>query len=147
LDRRRYRSAILITAAALTLFYVFILSKSGLLERLKLEEGKGRIVSHIENLKSENDMLRGRLETYRKGNYPDGDLLDAGYLRPGGKVVYFKGLKKLPRREREAPSEAGIYGVLQYLRIAWIAFSATLLIGLFLYGWRTRSDYSPYADS
>jgi len=147
LDKQRYRSAILITAAALALVYVFILSKSGLLERLKLEEGRGRIVAHIENLKSENDMLRGRLEMYRQGDYPGSDLLESGYLRPGGKVIFFKGLKKFPHPVGEAPSEAGIYGALQYLRIAWLAFSAALLLGLFLYGRHTKSDYSPYADS
>ncbi|OHD70090.1 MAG: hypothetical protein A2W19_04675 [Spirochaetes bacterium RBG_16_49_21] len=145
--RQQYRSIILIVAVVLAAVYFFILSKSGLLERLKLDEGKSHIVTRIENLKSENNLLRDRLKRYKQGEYPDTDILESGYLRPGGKVIFFQGLEnRIPPADDEAPTEADSYTRLPFLRLVWLAFSAAVLIGLIIYG-RNKRETSFFSNT
>jgi cell division protein FtsB len=142
LDRQHYRWAFFIIVFLLASVYFFIFSDSGLLERIALDKEKNQIAAKIGALKSENKRLQRLLNNYRKGEYPEGEIADSGYIKNGGKVLFFQGLEKKARAGTESTIQADALPVpLPYLRITWIAISSIVVIVIIVYG-RKHSDQS-----
>lgn len=125
---------------ALSSVYFFVFGESGILERMNLEKEKSTIESKIKDLKTENEILRRKLNRYRQGQYPGEDYLESGYIKPGDKVLYFRGQsdRPIPARQ-EATGGDRITRILPYLRIIWVALSACLVLGLVLYNRKFKS--------
>ncbi|MBN2159969.1 MAG: septum formation initiator family protein [Spirochaetes bacterium] len=141
MDSRHYRWVVFIAVFLLASIYFFVFSKSGLLERINLENEKKSLIANIEELKAENSRLKKLLDKYRKGRYPGDDLLKSGYIRPGEKVVYLRGLKERRKSgDRVSAPVTGLPLVLPYLRIGWLALSAIILVLMILYARKNREE-------
>jgi hypothetical protein len=132
---------ILIVGILLSSVYFFILSQSGLLERINLEEENKLIHRKIEQLKNEKNRLQNNLRSYRLGRYTDNDLLESGYTRPGEKIIFFKDLGGKTKSKEIETTDTGFSLKLTHLRLIWIAFSGAVLLVLLIYG-RRNKDYS-----
>ncbi|OHD64204.1 MAG: hypothetical protein A2176_01035 [Spirochaetes bacterium RBG_13_51_14] len=123
--------------------YMFIFSKSGLLERINLEKDKKIVNKEIEALKSENNRLHQLLSRYRKGDFPREDIVQSGYLRPGEKVIFFRGLEDTAVPQNDMRLSATEFPVsLPYMRIIWIAISAVVVLVIILHS-RKHKDQVP----
>ena len=75
----------------LTAVYSFVFSESGILERRRLDDDKDELNKRIEKLKEENVVLNDLHERYKDGEFNKEEALKAGYVKPGEKVLFFKG--------------------------------------------------------
>ncbi len=133
--RQHYRWAVFIVVFLLGSVYFFLFSESGLLERIVLEKEKNRIAADIETLKSENTGYQRLLNKYRKGEYPEGDIVSSGYVKNGGTVLFLQGIKEKNSGAQRIIVPSGASPVpLSYLRIAWIGISAIVIAALIFYG-------------
>lgn len=140
MDSHQYRWIVIIVAFFLAAVYFFVFSESGLLERINLQKGKTDLIANIEELKSENGRLHRLLDRYRKGHYPGEDLLKSGYIRPGEKVVYLRGLEEPRPGLKVADAAPGFSVVLPYLRIGWLAVSAIVVVLLIVFARKAGAD-------
>jgi cell division protein FtsB len=112
--------------------YIILFSESGYLERRKHREKINELEKRVMDLKDENVRLNRLYEFYRKGGLTEEDLLRAGYVKKGEKVIFIKG--KLPVNEARKKREPGEENPVSIgnLRIAWIFISAVVFI-IYLY--------------
>jgi hypothetical protein len=144
LGKQQYRWLVFITAIILSAAYFFVFSKSGLLERIKLENEKSSIVTRTEALKSENNRLQRLLEKYRNGIYPDGDNASSGYIHPDEKIILFRGLDDRARENNQIKKSVSEFPIgLPTMRILWIAFSTVVVILMVLYGRYMKEEQIP----
>jgi hypothetical protein len=135
LDRQHYRWAFFIIVFILASVYFFIFSESGLLQRIVLDKEKTAIAANIETLKSDNMRLQRLLNKYRKGEYPEREIADSGYVKNGGSVLMFRGAGKKPGDVKTGTVQSGDLPVpLMYMRLAWMAVSASIIIALVVLG-------------
>jgi cell division protein FtsB len=140
LGRFNFRWAIFLAVFVLSSVYFFVFGESGILERMNLEKEKNNVESKITALKKENEGLHQKLNRYRQGQYPGEDYLNSGYVKPGDKVLMFRGQDKQPSPDRQAVSGSDRYtGILPYLRIIWVVISVALVLGLYLYERKLKS--------
>ena len=107
---------------------------------MNLEKEKSGIESRIKVLRNENEGLHRKLNRYSKGQYPGEDYLDSGYIRPGEKILFFRGLRNgtVPDKQPEG-GEDRFTGMLPYLRITWLVMSTALVLGMVLYDRKLKS--------
>ncbi len=130
---------VFIIGIILATLYFFLFSQSGLLERLNLEDENRVVRGRIEKLNSEKVYLQNTLRGYKRGNYSDKEMLESGYIKPGEKIIYFKGHQKAPdSKDREKSSVGGFFLTIGHLRLIWIAFSAAVLVCFIIYMRRKR---------
>lgn len=138
--RQRYRLIMIFAALFMAAIYFFIFSNSGLLERIRLENGKIQLQKKIEFQKAENVRLQGLLQRYKKGEYPDSDILNSGFRDKGEKFLFLRGLeKKESVAVYEDVSPPGSSPLLAYFRAGWVFLSAILLAVIYLYA-RRQND-------
>ncbi len=112
--------------------YALLFSESGLLERISLQRKKADLEKKLGMLKYENDELTAAYELYRKGGLKKNDIMKAGYVGKGEKVIFFKGGgevgtdKGLPEAQYERNSIP-----LRDIRIIWAVVSLIVLIFYF----------------
>jgi hypothetical protein len=148
LDKQQYRFFVIIVMGALTSVYFFIFSQSGLLERINLEKENTLIQQKIEKLKGEKLYLQDILRRYKEGKYPDSDILESGYMRPGERIIFFQGIKQKYQHRGKENNTDGEFGIrLPYLRIIWLVISAAVFLGLVLYGRSSKTDEPLNIDS
>ncbi len=144
MGKQQYRWLVLIVALVFSSAYFFLFSKSGLLERMRLDDEKINIIARTEVLKGENNRLRRLLERYRGGNYPDGDIASSGYTRHTDTIIQFRGLNDTASVDKKKDiTVQGLPADLFYLRIAWAALSSVVLICMLLYGRRIKEQQAP----
>ena len=137
---------VFIIGIILSSVYFVLFSQSGLLERINLEEENKLAYGKIEKLNSEKKNLQNTLRGYQRGHYSDRDMLESGYIKPGEKIIYFKGQReKTQSKEFEKTSDAGYFLKLTHLRMIWITFSAAVLLVLLIYG-RKKREFDVYRD-
>jgi hypothetical protein len=140
LARFNIRWAVFLAVFALSSVYFFVFGESGILERMNLEKEKSSIDGTIRALKNENDGLRKRLDSYRKGQYTAEDYLESGYVGPGDRVLLFQGLALRPASGRlKETGRTNLTRLLPSLRIIWVSLSVVLVLGLFLYNKKLKS--------
>ena len=104
--------------------YIFIFSESGLLERMKLYGEFESLKIRIAGLEEENRSLAASLEKYSAGEYSDRDIAGSGYVKSGGKIIYFN---DNAAGASDEPEDRGITNTFElelgHLRIIWILFS------------------------
>ncbi len=111
--------------------YITLFSESGYLERRKHGEKISELKKRVADLKNENTRLKRLSEFYREGGLTEEDLLRAGYVKKGEKVIFVKG--KLPGNDglkKPDPDDESFISM-GNLRIAWIFISALVLIVYF----------------
>ncbi len=111
--------------------YITLFSESGYLERRIHRKKIGELEKRVSDLKNENTRLSSLYEFYREGGLTEEDLLKAGYVKKGEKIIFFKG--KLPQNEatRKTDRESEKPVSVKNLRIVWIFISAVVLIIFF----------------
>ncbi len=129
MHRNRYLIAFLLVLL-LSSVYVFVFSKSGLLERYMLVSREAELVKKNDDLKKENLSLRKKLNEFVSGSVDQKDFSTYGALKPGSKVVIVKGVNdsRPPGVEPQDHEEKEL--PLTHMRIIWVVVS---LLVLFLY--------------
>lgn len=131
-------------AIILSSAYFFIFSKSGLLERMKLDNEKKSIITRAESLKAGNARLRKILDNYRAGVYPDSDMVTSGYTGPNEKIIVFRGFDTRTRESSNKKNDETFYIFdLGTLRIIWIVISLLVMGTMLLCGIRIKEQQSP----
>lgn len=129
MHRNRYLVTFLLVLL-LSSVYVFVFSKSGLLERYMLESRETELFKKNEALKKENRSLRKELDSAASGRVGQKDFSTFGALKPGSKVVIVKGVKDAPHTGVEPQDHEEKELPLTHMRIIWVVVS---LLILFLY--------------
>jgi hypothetical protein len=144
LGKQQYRWLVFIIAFILSAVYFFVFSKSGLIERMMLENEKSSIVTRTETLKLENIRLQRLLERYRNGIYPEGDAASSGYIRPDEKIILFRGLDDPIRANKQIKKSVSEFPIeLPTMRIIWIILSSIVVILMVLYGRTMKEEQIP----
>jgi cell division protein FtsB len=107
--------------------YISLFSESGYLERIKHGEKISELEKRVLDLKDENIRLNRLYKFYREGGLTEEDLLKAGYVKKGEKVIFIKG--KLPVNEELKKPELDDESLISIgnLRITWVFISALVL--------------------
>lgn len=129
MHRNRYLIAFLLVLL-LSSVYVFVFSKSGLLERYMLESRETELLKKNEALKKENHSLRKRLDSLASGSVDQKDFSTYGALKPGSKVAIVKGINDARTPDIEPLDYEAKELPLTHMRIIWVVVS---LLVLFLY--------------
>ena len=123
--------------------YLFVFSESGILERISLENKKLELLERIDILRTEKKTLKKNLDDYRKGVRPDSDVLHAGYISPGDKLVVLRDDKGHRDRETaQARADKTKTVEMGHYRLIWIVISILVFI-LFIskkHGFWVKSD-------
>ena len=126
---------LIILVLALFSVYCFVFGDSGLIMRVHLEDKKDSLERRIENLKVENEQLRGVWKRYRNGDYLVTESLKAGLIAPDEKVLYVRGLEEKEFSRSTVTAGSDEMDILT-LRIIWWIIS--VLVVLFYIMWSRR---------
>lgn len=109
--------------------YALVFSESGFLERARFQKKRIELERRLVDLKAENEDLVAAYEFYRKGGLTKSDVMKAGYIEKGEKLIFFKGAKD-DSRPRDLPGETsdapGI--TMREARIMWIILSIVIFL-------------------
>ena len=111
---------------------MFVFSLSGVLEKMVLAGKMQKVEESIENLKTENRDLRSRLERYSRGERTPRDILNSGYTYNNGRIVFMRGVTGEKDGTARDSENGGPYSInIKHMRVAWVIFSALVLLFLF----------------
>ena len=86
----------------------------------------------ISGLEQENRDLEAGMDKYSAGDYSDRDIVAAGYVTNGGKIIQFQGNMEGAASVAERPGEKNRFELeLSHLRIIWILFSFVIAVYYF----------------
>jgi len=82
------RFTLIVLLCVLSGVYLFVFSDSGLLERMNLERKNRELLANIGKLRGEKSSLEESLRSYEAGRVPDRDVLNAGMVGGGDRLVF-----------------------------------------------------------
>ena len=129
---RKNRLTLLIIAAFLSGVYFFVLGDSGIIERFRLMDEKQIVKARIQRREILNENLKLLHNKYRKGEYTREDVLKAGYIAPGERVVFIKNFPNDEKNTEPFVRSGRVYVELRHLRILFAIVSLTILILLLI---------------
>ena len=130
---KKYRSGILVIIYILFGIYAFILSDNGILERIKLIQGKKAIIENIARLERENKNLQNEYSVISNKDTNSGfykeEASKSGYIKPGEKYIFYKGIEESEPSEKIVKEKKEKYPVkLSHLRILWGVSSIMIIL-------------------
>jgi len=127
IKRDRFRAFLFLFAVFSV--YIFIFSESGLLARLRLGADYKQLEERIERLDAENRRISTDIGKYSEGLFSHSDIIGAGYVSSGGRVIHFSGSQSLTLPEKSVINMFELE--LNHLRIIWILFSIVITMYYF----------------
>ena len=115
----------------LSSIYILLLSESGFLERLRLNNKINIVEKKVQELKRENESLKLLLERQEKGYLSKDDLLLSGQISDGEKAVFIKHRSYETESNSTAENEQTRIMDITIFRIAWILFSIFIIAILY----------------
>lgn len=130
-----------ILIAVLGGIYFFVFGESGLIERIELKKKQAELSQRIELLRAENAELQRQCESSGKGeNLPD-EALNAGYITPGQKLVFFRGTDEGPPSGEKAEEGVAALSEPSHLRILWLVLSIMSVIAYYMIKHRHKEQH------
>jgi len=126
------RFTLIVLLCVLSGVYLFVFSDSGLLERMNLERKNRELLANIGKLRGEKSSLEESLRSYEAGRVPDRDVLNAGMVGGGDRLVFLddRGQKTAMETRKEKKRETFSIDIIHY-RILWVVLSILVLLFYF----------------
>lgn len=127
-DQQNKGLSSLIIASILLVLYCFLLSDSGLVARIQLDNDREHVQTRIQNLGEQRKELTKLMGQYRRGEFLREEALKSGYISSNERFLIFKGADN-DLSKSHAPRESQAYDIeLVHLKILWIILSLIILM-------------------